>query len=166
MPAVLFVCTANRFRSPIAEAGFRELLRKQGVEKDWQVGSAGTWAQPDLAVLPSAEWAHTQLGLDLAAHRSRPVNRDLLAGQDLIIVMERNHREALGIDFPEIRARLFLLSAFTGGPVYDIPDPFQSDEFSETACLEVAQELLKLLQVSFEAICVQARRNEKGKEGT
>ena len=78
MFSVLFVCTANRFRSPIAEACFRELLRKQGIEKDWRVGSAGSWTKSGLAALPSAEWSHTYLGLDLSRHRSQPVSRALL----------------------------------------------------------------------------------------
>ena len=164
MRSVLFVCTANRFRSPIVEASFRELLCKQGVEKDWLVGSAGTWTQPGLTVLPSADWMRTQLGLELAGHCSRPVSRDLLASQDLILVMERNQKEALGVDFPEIRPRLFLLAAFSGGPLFDILDPFQSQEQTEAACLEVAQALRKLVLQSFQAICLQAELSSSARQ--
>jgi protein-tyrosine-phosphatase len=156
MPSVLFVCTANRFRSPIAEACFRELLHKQG-EKNWLVGSVGSWTKPGLKALPSAKWSHKQLGLDLSGHRSRPVSRALLAEYDLILVMERNQKESLGIEFPETRSRLFLLSDFSEEP-YDIPDPVRAAEQTQAVYLDAAQELLDLIRVCFQAICVQAER--------
>ncbi len=161
MPSVLFVCTANRFRSPLAEVCFRELLREQAVEKDWRVGSAGTWTKAGLSALPSAEWSREHLGLDLSGHASRPVGRALLAEYDLIVVMERNQKEALGIDFPEIRARLFLLSAFSGGLLYDILDPVKATEQTQAVYLGAAQELIALLRASFQAICLQAGRGSR-----
>lgn len=157
MPTVLFVCTGNRFRSPIAAATFQKKLNDEGME-GWQVGSAGTWTESGLSALPSAKWGLTHLGIDLSEHRSRPVSRALLADCDLILVMERNQKEALGIDFPEIRSRLFLLSEFSGEPWYDIPDPVKSEDQSPAAFLESAQELMKLVQECFRAICSQAER--------
>ena len=46
MPAVLFVCTANICRSPMAEVLFRAWLRRAAVPGKWVVASAGTWAEP------------------------------------------------------------------------------------------------------------------------
>jgi protein-tyrosine-phosphatase len=159
MPSVLFVCTANRFRSPIAEACFRELLRQQESEQNWQVGSAGIWTKPGLSALPSPEWSRESLGLDLSGHRSQPVSQHLLESYDLILVMEHNQKEALGIEFPQIRSRLFLLSKFSGGPEYSIADPVKTSEQTQTDYLEGAQELLSLVQASFQAICSQAAMN-------
>nr|NIM45857.1 hypothetical protein [Nitrososphaeria archaeon] len=44
MPAVLFVCSANQCRSPIAEVLFREHLEQIGIGDEWRVESAGIWA--------------------------------------------------------------------------------------------------------------------------
>jgi protein-tyrosine-phosphatase len=159
MPSVLFVCTANRFRSPIAEACFRALLQKQAIEKDWLVSSAGTWTKAGLSALPSPEWSREHLALDLSGHHSQPVSRALLAEYDLIVVMERNQKESLAIEFPEIRPRLFLLSAFSGEVLYDVPDPVKAKQQTQAAYLESARELIDLVQVSFQAVCAQAGRS-------
>lgn len=62
MPSVLFACTANRFRSPIAAARFSHCLQNEVDVQDWRVGSAGTWAEPGLPVFPFSGWAKIILG--------------------------------------------------------------------------------------------------------
>jgi len=74
MPSVLFVCTANRFRSPIAAALFLKALKDQGVKGSWSVGSAGTWAVSGQPVLTSVLEVAQDYGLDLSTHRSRHVD--------------------------------------------------------------------------------------------
>ena len=89
MPSVLFVCTANRFRSPLAAACFRKVL-EEGQNEDvasWMVGSAGTWAAPGQPVIPAVLVAAQQLGLELAEHRSARVSRQLLAEYDLFFLI-------------------------------------------------------------------------------
>jgi len=151
-PSLLFVCAANRFRSPIAEAEFRKLLSEQGIEQNWNVGSAGTWTEDGLLPIPSAEWSQEYLGLDLANHHSRCVNRELIAQYDLILVMEKGQKEALQIEYPELSRRIFMLTELSKGPVHDIPDPIRE---TEETCLEVAQELILLITNSFAEICLQ-----------
>jgi protein-tyrosine phosphatase len=156
MPSVLFVCTANRFRSPIASALFVRSLVKKGKLQDYHVESAGTWAETGALVVPSTKWINDYLGLDLAAHRARPVTRELLGRQDLILVMENNHWEALRVEFPEIRERIHLLSNVVTGMIYDIPDPggpTPGDTFPN-----VARELSELVGAGFEKICILANR--------
>jgi protein-tyrosine-phosphatase len=123
MPSVLFVCTADRFRSPFAAALFRHRLGQEADGQDWSIGSAGTWADSNKLVIPPMKRIAGHLHLDLSAHKSRRINRDLLHSYDLILVMESNQREALLVEFPEIENRLFLLSEVTIDRAYDIPDP-------------------------------------------
>lgn len=153
MPSVLFVCTANRFRSPIAAALFNKHLLKNGSTYEWQVGSAGTWAEPGLLVAPSARWILDNLGLDLQAHRARRVDRELLASQDLILVMENSHREALQVEFPEMKDRIYLLTNATIGMAYDVPDPgvAPGDTF-----LSIGRELSELMEKGFQKIYMLA----------
>jgi protein-tyrosine phosphatase len=156
MPSVLFVCTANRFRSPIASALFVRSLIKNRTLQDFHVESAGTWAESGALVVPSAKWISENLGLDLEAHKARPVSRELLARQDLILVMENSHSEALRVEFPEIKGRIHLLTSVVSGMTYDVPDPggvTPGDTFPN-----VARELAELIDSGFEKICILARQ--------
>jgi protein-tyrosine phosphatase len=156
MPSVLFVCTANRFRSPIASALFVRSLVKNRTLQEFHVESAGTWAELGALVVPSAKWISENLGLDLEAHKARPVSRELLARQDLILVMENSHSEALRVEFPEIKGRIHVLTSVVTGMTYDVPDPggaTPGDTFPN-----VASELAQLIDSGFEKICILARQ--------
>ncbi len=96
MPSVLFVCTANRFRSPIAAAWFSRRLQKEVPAQAWSVGSAGTWAEPGLGVVPSSKWMADQLGLDLDAHKAICIDRELLNRYHLILAMEGHRARGFG----------------------------------------------------------------------
>src|SRR5438105_3004745 len=105
MPSILFVCTANQIRSPIAAALFKDMLINSGQAEGWRVESAGTWAQDGLPASGAAQRVMRELNIDLSQHRSRCVTRDLLAGFDLILVMEHGHKEALCVEFPAVADR-------------------------------------------------------------
>ena len=96
MPSVLFVCTANRIRSPLAEQLFRRQL-EAGVQDSaaWRVASAGTWTKPGLPAMPLAQQAAAELGLDLSTHRSQPIDDIALEDYGLIITMEQGQQEAI-----------------------------------------------------------------------
>jgi len=121
MPAVLFVCTANQCRSPMAEALFKKLLADRGLS-GWRVESAGTWTQNGIPATRFAQITMQQRGLDISAHRSREVTGDLLRQFDLILTMEEGHKEALRFEFPEVAGRVFLLSEMAD-KAFEIDDP-------------------------------------------
>lgn len=137
MPSILFVCTANRFRSPLAAALFRralsetsdpELTRILRGAPRWRVESAGTWTEPGQPILPEVHGAAQRLGLDLSDHRSRCVSGELLSQYDLILVMQASQREALVSEFPQLEERIYLFSHVVELGRYDIPDSFGSEE--------------------------------------
>jgi len=154
MPSVLFVCTANRFRSPIASAWFSQRLQREAADvSDWRVDSAGTWAEPGQAVFPTAKWANHHFGINLQEHRAIRINRELLNQYNLILVMENSHQEALQVEFPKLKKRIFMLTKVAAGIAYDVPDPgfIQDDTF-----LDIARELTNLIDVGFKEICLLA----------
>ena len=122
MPFVLFVCTANQTRSPIAAALFTNMLAKASQLAGWRVESAGTWAEEGLPASRAALRAMQIMGLDISRHRTRCVTGGMLAAFDLIVAMEQGHKEALQAEFPAVAQRVFLLSEMVGA-AYDVPDP-------------------------------------------
>ncbi len=118
---LLFVCTGNTCRSPMAEAIARRLGAERGLE-DFSVASAGTSAWEGAPASDGALLVALEHGLDLNAHRAQVLSRDLVAAADLILVMSPHHREravVLGGD-----GRTHLLTDFAsrttaGRPVQD-----------------------------------------------
>jgi protein-tyrosine phosphatase len=93
---ILVVCTANLCRSPMVEAILRRRLEERGVHVT--VASAGL-LEPDRAAVDGARQALLAHGLDIAEHRSRRLDGDLVQGAGLVIGLERQHvREAVVLD--------------------------------------------------------------------
>lgn len=156
MPGVLFVCTGNLYRSPLAAALFsRELLlaRPPG---EWRVESAGTWAQTGEPVPSELIKAAAEIGIDLKAHRSRRVSNELLEGFDLILVMEQSHREALQIEFPHLQEKIHLLSEVADQGSMDVPDPGRHHMQIEW----MVKTMSKMILDAFSTICTLALVNE------
>ena len=152
MPSILFVCTANRFRSPLAAAILKQILHHMGMSDSWEIASAGTWAETGQPALSHIAEAAQRLGIDLSPHRSRRVSEALLSGYDLILVMQASQREALLSEFPSLEERVYLLSHVVERRCYDIPDV----PGSAHGVLEVIAELQSLIRRGTESICVLA----------
>jgi len=150
MPSILFVCLANRFRSPLAAAFFCQHLDQVADKQSWTVGSAGTWTEAGLPPDARALQVAKDWGLDIKAHRSRQVNAVLLSQRNLVLVMEAGQKEALQVEFPKERDKIYLLSEVVDGNPYDIPDPFSLDG---PTYKEIALELYELIKRGFKNIC-------------
>lgn len=125
MPHVLFVCTANICRSPVAEALLRRHLAEQAVE-DWSVSSAGTWALDERPPAKYSIQLMAEQGLDISGRTAQMIDAASLEQADLALCMEQGHVEALSAEFPQAAHKLFLLSEMRGER-YDIHDPFGQD---------------------------------------
>lgn len=123
MPAVLFICSANQCRSPMAQALFKELLRKRGFDAEgWRVESAGIWAYDGSEATTLARAIMRERGLDIDSHKSRSVNEVMLRSFDLILVMESRHLSELERLYPEIAGRVRMMSTLADLHS-DIDDP-------------------------------------------
>lgn len=153
MPSILFVCTANQFRSPLAAAFFAHKYQTMGWQSDWLIGSAGTWALPGCPAMPSAIQSAYRLGISLSEHRSQQVSASLISIQDLILVMDSGQKEALQVEFSIFRRRIFLLSEVVDGWVENIPDPVTNESVSP---YEIALKIRDMIDHGYYRICAQA----------
>lgn len=149
MPSVLFVCTGNQYRSPIAAAAFLRQLDQHGITDLWRVKSAGTWTTPNQPPLPNAVRVAGELDLDLANHTTCTVTAEELSKYDLVLVMEQGHKEAITYEFPRVCRKLHLLSEVADHVEYDVPDPADPD----VDLKKVARELCDLVERGFPEIC-------------
>ena len=89
-----------------------------------------------------------QRGLDLTGHGASSITHDLVDGADLVLVMTRNHADALRTSFPRSAHKVHLLSEMVGKK-YDISDPYGGSP-AEYACS--ARELEELVESGYERI--------------
>ncbi|TMG80394.1 MAG: low molecular weight phosphotyrosine protein phosphatase, partial [Betaproteobacteria bacterium] len=87
---VLFVCTGNICRSPLAASLLERALTERGIEVT--VSSAGTGAWDGAPASEGAYLVGLERGLDLSGHRARLLTRELVERADLILTMARHHR--------------------------------------------------------------------------
>lgn len=141
MTELLFVCTANICRSPMAAAIFKKVSVLIDNETNWIVGSAGTWTVDDMPATENAVAVLGEMGLDLSEHRSTDVTKLDLQQYDLIVTMEQGHKEAIIVENPEIADRIYILSEMIDAG-YDIPDPIGGNiqDFRDT--VELIEDIL------------------------
>lgn len=155
MKSVLFVCTANMCRSPLAEGLF---LRHLGDHKDgWRVESAGTWATPGMAASQKSIQVLKEKGVDLGFHRTRAVDEGMMREFSLILVMEQGHKEALQVEFPKYRHKVYLLSEMIGED-FEIDDPVGGD-IEDYRC--AAEDIERILVEGFGTIERLAAENDE-----
>jgi protein-tyrosine phosphatase len=123
MVSVLFVCTGNQYRSPIAAEAFRGQLIRDGRAAQWQVSSAGTWTTSGRHAPPDAVELARSFGININEHITRMLNAEILEDADLVLVMETGHKESIQVEFPFARRKVYLFSQVMEGLIYDIPDP-------------------------------------------
>ncbi len=125
----------------MAEVLFKQEVVRRGEAGQWQIQSAGTWTEQGLPATQFSQVVMARRQIDLAPHRSQPVDGELLRAADVILVMTHNHRESLQAEFPEIAERVYLLSQLIDRK-FDIEDPYGGSLDDYEVCADDIQKIL------------------------
>ena len=138
MKRLLFVCTGNICRSPMAEGLMRSFASGR---KDVAIFSAGVSAPRGAPASQAAVEALAEEGVDLRSFRSQPVTEDLLEQSTHVFAMTRDHQRLLNLLYPEHGSKIRLLGEFTrsGG---DVLDPIGQGLHTYRRCRDIIKSAL------------------------
>jgi glycine hydroxymethyltransferase len=123
MRKILFICTGNVCRSPMADGLLKHMLRGRN---DIQIASAGLGALDGLKATDAAIEVMAELGIDISSHVSQALNADLVRQADFIFTMTRQQQDAIQTLYPAAAEKTFLVREFEESRVSenkDIADP-------------------------------------------
>lgn len=121
---ILFVCTGNSCRSPMAAGLLRKMVKEKGKEGLFQISSAGIAGLPGTGATKEAVEVMAEIEVDISRHRSSRLTDEMLKKADLILIMEEAHRDVILLRMPEAAKKVFLLDGYDNPkPGREIPDP-------------------------------------------
>ena len=137
---IIFVCSGNTCRSPMAECAFEEMLREEGVT-GVEVESRGVVANVGAPISENARKALENAEIPIKEHVATQITTDDILASDFVICMTERHKMRLG-NLPKV----FTLGQMTG--CGDIVDPYGKDEATYRECLsEILSALNKLMPI-------------------
>jgi protein-tyrosine-phosphatase len=144
MSVVLFVCTGNICRSPMAVGLLRQRLSQEGFASRFKVLSAGVWALDNHPASDKAIAVMAERGIDI----TDTITYDDIAESELILVMSREHADVIRNTWPQYGWKVHRLSEMAGKRK-DIQDPYGSTITEYRAC---ADTLSAYIEQGFERI--------------
>ncbi|MEP4931500.1 low molecular weight protein arginine phosphatase [Haloferula sp.] len=157
--SVLFVCTGNTCRSPMAEGLFREATKERS---DFTVASAGVAAYPGSPVSAETRNLLKSRGIDLEGFESQPVSEELIDQATHVFAMTAGHLQALTSLFPDHEDKFFLACEFAEVPgrgvACDVPDPIGMGQ-------QAYEEVAKTMDLAIPTIIAFVDQTWQGESG-
>ena len=153
--SLLFICFGNIMRSPMAEALMKRALKDAKLESQIEVASAGLHALAGREAHPWALEAADSLGISLIHHRAKPLTRDMVERADCIFVMDFQNKAELMTLYPEVKSKIYLLSAYAEGRgrYREISDPYLGNlEITKSCYRELQTCIRNLMESTFLAV--------------
>ena len=144
---IIFVCTGNTCRSPMAEAILKKMVYEDGLEV--QVESRGTSVYSDDPINPKSAEALATIGIKNVIHKAKQISKTDIEESDIILTMTQQHKLSLVKTYPDYRYKIFTLSEYAADSRDDISDPFGKSQIFYNFCI---QEIKKFVESLFEVI--------------
>ena len=143
---ILFVCTGNTCRSPMAQGMLEKMLKDKSGSYD--IDSAGIYVHPDSKITPQAKKQLKKRGIEMGERKSVQITHIQIEKADLVFTMTGSQRRMLVENFPYAADKIHLLGDYTnrGG---DVADPYGADD---DAYAESAKEIEDMLGILIEMI--------------
>lgn len=143
---ILFVCTGNTCRSPMAEALFMNISSENGCTHS--AFSRGLNVFVPQKINPKSVCALKKFGVNFEDHISRQLNIEDVEKADCILTMTSSHKQIIKNAFPKHKSKVFTLNEKAYGSDSDIEDPYGlSQEDYDKCCQSVYDALRKLICV-------------------
>jgi glycine hydroxymethyltransferase len=126
MKTILFLCTGNICRSPMAEGLFRHAVKGRG---EFRVLSAGLGAMDGQAPTHHSVQAMREIAIDISHQRSRILTADLVRSADYIFGMTHSHVDTVTLLYPQMAEKTFLLREFD-----ETLEPYEKDISDPIGC--------------------------------
>ncbi len=137
MPTVLFVCTGNTCRSPMAQMFLQHKLKNANLQADFKVCSAGIYAQDNDSLSDKARNALVKKDIFVDEFCSTRLTKELLQSADMVFVMTKIHLKIVIDMYPEFKQKVHALAGDN-----DVCDPFGQSQQEYDVCLEQLQDLI------------------------
>lgn len=151
---IIFVCHGNICRSPMAEYVMKDLVRKAGLENEFEITS-GAVSREEIGndIYPPAKRKLHEKGVSFSRHAAHQITASEFAQQDLIILMDRSNQRLLGRIVPNwedapagaplqesgIEGKVHLMMEFAAQyksvgkrNIPDVADPWYTGDFEQT----------------------------------
>ena len=139
---IVFVCTGNTCRSPMAEVMAAQIFAEAGLAVD--VSSAGVSAFDGQPASRHAVSVMKDGGLCLLSHKAATVSGDMLEAAGLVLTMTGSHRAVLLSDYPAAAGKIFTLAGYVGDDA-NVADPFGGSVDEYRGCAAQIRKLLMLV---------------------
>jgi protein-tyrosine phosphatase len=144
---ILFVCTGNICRSPVAQLLSERLASEAGLS--WSASSAGVEAEIGKTMTPGAARTLASRGIRGSKHIAHQLDAEMLAAADEVYALTRGHKSVIASRFPAHAAKVKVLREAAGLPDADVEDPYgESDGVYESCALSIEEALNILIQRS------------------
>ena len=133
---VLFICSGNTCRSPMAEVIFNSM------HKNAVAASCGLYAQNGASASENAVLAAKELGCDLSHHKAAQITGEMLENADLVLTMTAAHKASL----PKSE-KIMTIAEAAGMPNDEVPDPFGGSLEDYRNCIAKIKKLIESIDL-------------------